>query len=272
MSLMAVLGWTGALATWPAAGALVYVNVADVGFTPTSTVAQAKYRLSQNNFDQSLDNGSGTSNTANFISSNLGNSSNTASNISGVTFNFVLDYKIAEGFTYSMTNTRTGLTSTLRWGEFASGTGTTAATLGGFAPNRAFNSLLIETRATQTQVRPTFNLSGLTFQSMGTTSQGSFVDELVTPLYSQTSSTPGFGLQRLVSDTNLADLNFTLTGQFTATRLERFSSDEQLKVTIFAQNGTASIPTSTTSSTFIPEPGCLAIAGIAALGLGRRRI
>ena len=255
-----------AITAMPAFAGVVYINQSDVSFTTSSTVAQAKYRLSHTNFDQSLDNGTGTANTANFISSNLGNSSTTANNINGVTFNFVLDYKATEGFTYSMTNSLTGLTSTLRWGQFSSGSGTTAATLGGFAPDRDFNSLYFETRATQTSVNPTFTVSGLSFSSTEATTQGAFIDTVVSPTYSEPGSSAGFSFQRLVSDINLADINFTLTGQLRATQNIGNGSDEQIKFVIYAQNGTANIPFSSSSTAFVPEPhGLLGLIAMACL-------
>jgi hypothetical protein len=268
----AILGGAGVLAALPAAGALVYVNTADVGFTPTSTVAQAKYRLSHTNFDQSLDNGAGTAKSGNFIKANLGNGSNGAPNIRGVAFNFSLQHTVGEGFTYRMTNTLTGTTSTLRWGSFGTTEGTTAATLGGLAPDRDFNSLLFETRATQTTVNPSFSVSGLTFTSASLTGVGSFFDRIVTPGYTEVGAASGFSYQRVVSDVNLADHNFTVAGQLIADRNVGNGSDEQLKFTIYAQQGNANLSAvSSGGNLAVPEPAAASMMLPAALLLMRRQ-
>lgn len=268
----AMLGWACGLAAWPAGAALVYVNTAEVGFTSTSTVAQAKYRLSHTNFDQSLDNGAGTGRSGDFIQANLGNGSNGAPNIRGVAFNFSLQHTVGEGFTYRMTNTLTGNTSTLRWGSFGTTEGTTATSLNGLQPDRDFNSLVLETRATQSSVNPSFSVSGLTFTSGSLSSVGSFFDRIVTPSYTEPGAANGFSYQRVVSDVNLADHNFTLAGQLIANRNVGNGSDEQLKFTIYAQQGIANISSvSSGGNLAVPEPAAAVVMLPAALLLMRRR-
>lgn len=268
---LVLIACAAALTARPATAAIVYVNSADVLFANPSTVAQAKYRLSQTNFDQSLDNGAGTSNTSNFISAHLGNGGTGAGSIRGVTFDFSLQHLVGDGFIYRMRNTATGSTSVLRWGEFATNEGTTALTLGGLTPDREFNSLYLETRATQTSVNPSFSVSGLTFTSDSLSSVGSFFDRVVTPTYSEPGSSSGFSFQRLVSDVNLAEHAFTVSGQLMADRLSGNGSDEQLKFTVYAQRGTASLPVAPPGSPAVPEPAA-AIALPAALLLLRRRV
>lgn len=208
----------------------VWINSNQVqNFVETGSVGQAKYRLSQNNFDMSLDRGQGT-NPGQFQSLNLGN--NNA--LSGRTFDFTLRHIAGEGLIFTMLNTVSRSSSTLAWGSFTTPpSGSVFTTIGGAEPaatdnpdanRRSFNALILTATSTR-------NNSSMTFSNLAFTSGLSLQDGA---LFGGAASTPGTGniAQRVVSDTNLASIDWTLTGSLTGSRDNSAGGDETVKFTI----------------------------------------
>lgn len=111
------------LASTAANAGLVYVNPTSMSGTVNSTEVGAKYRLSNSNWDMSLDNGAGTSSSSNFLSAGLGNNNQ----LSGRTYSFTLTHTAGQGFVFTMLDTASNAATTLSWGTFASPPGGTTA-------------------------------------------------------------------------------------------------------------------------------------------------
>lgn len=112
------------LASTAANAGLVYVNPTSMSAgTVNSTEVGAKYRLSNSNWDMSLDNGAGTSSSSNFLSAGLGNNNQ----LSGRTYSFTLTHTAGQGFVFTMLDTASNAATTLSWGTFASPPGGTTA-------------------------------------------------------------------------------------------------------------------------------------------------
>jgi hypothetical protein len=238
--------------------AAVYVNHSDVTYTPTQTVAGFKYRFSNTNFDMSLDNGNSSA-SANMITSDLGN----ISQLSTRSYLFEIRNIAGEGLIFKLMNQATGAVSTQAWGTFSSPTGASGnqlrANLNGILPDRSFNSLFFEARSTATN--SSFTFSNLDFTSDGVSELGDgFLGGTINPTTGLGGSSAGFAHQRLVSDFDLSEVNFTLTGVLSGMRTGT-TGDETLKFTVFAQQGDAVIP----ASLYVPEPGtvgmCLSVLG-----------
>ena len=231
----------------------VWINSGQIAnIVQLESVANSKYRLSQGNFDMSIDHGAGT-NPGQFISANLGNNSA----LSNVAFNFTVQHIAGEGVIFTMTNTNSSVTTTLSWGDFsAAPEGTTAGLLNGFAPDRSFNSLELSARAER--IGSSMAFSGLTFSSGLSVADGAF--------YNGEVSTPGVGsdVQRLVSDTDLSTIDWTLTGTLMGARDTSASGDETVRFMIgHKQVAFSVIP--------LPTPAGLAVAGLLAIPALRRR-
>ncbi|WP_169977521.1 PEP-CTERM sorting domain-containing protein [Tautonia rosea] len=243
----------------PAQAGQIYVNSPLVTIDSVGgTVANAKYRLSNTGFDVSLDNAPSTVTPADQVTATLGNVATT----SGKVFEFMLEHRAGEGIIFSLDGPGS-LDRTVSWGTFTTTpSGSNKANLNGKLPPSAFNSLVLSARATQ--AGSSFAFDDLNFSGAGLSlADGSFLSGTVTP---STGDPLGFINQRLYSNVNLADFNWTLTGTLTGTKLLT-GGDETVRFNVGFQQ---------VSATVVPEPSTLAMAGIssvalAGFGLHRRR-
>lgn len=250
---LVLLAWQGS-----ALGGMIFINSAQAQVSSvTGTVAQAKYRLSNTNWDQSLDRGTGTS-SGNFISLGLGNNAQ----LSTRTYEFSLENRPGQGLVFTMTDQTTLASSVLSWGVFSTATGgTSVPTIASQSVPTNFNSLWIEARSTRTGSSLSF--SGLSFAGSGLTlADGSFAAAVINPSVGGPGNAPGVYTQRLVSDTNLGAQAWTFRGLVSASRDSTSSSDESVKFTVGAQQVVA---------TFVPSAGTGAGLALAAGLLAARR-
>jgi hypothetical protein len=240
----------------------IYINSPLVIVESTDTVANAKYRLSNNNFDLSIDNSPSTFTPADQVTAGLGN----RATLSGRTFDFVLQHVAGEGIIFSATDSGS-IGATVSWGTFGTTPGgNNEAALNGILPPTEFNSLLIGARASQVvdAGSSSFEYENLAFSGSGLSIvDGAFTSGTVTP----TSGDPlGFSFQRLFADVNLADFDWTLTGTITGTKFGN-GGDETVRFNVGFQQVEASV---------VPEPSTLAMAGLGILAAGgfgvRRRL
>ena len=225
------------------------VHVNSLDFRPVSdsgtTVVGAKFKSDNTNWDLSLGNTGSTATSANFIQAGIGNNAF----ISARTYSFALEHKVGEGFIWSVTDKASLAKTTLSWGTFGTAPGgTNAATLNGLAPDRSFNALRIENRATGNGSQNIF--SNLSFTSAATFN-GSFFNGTIDPSTGYNAfATPtnGFSIQWLVSDTDLSTYDWTFGGDIQLVG----GNNEALRMDIHGRSLQA-----------VPEPGTMA-----ALGLG----
>ncbi len=219
--------------------------------------AQAKYRLSNTNWDHSVDYGNGT-NPGQFIQSGLGNNAQ----LSARTYDFRFEHIAGEGFISTMTDVTNpqnlGTPSILSWGSFTNPTGgTTTAQLNGFAPGAAFNGLLIEARASR--AGSSMSWSNLSFVGGGLNlADGAWASGLVDPSTSGPGDAPGFHYQRLVADTDLSQVDWVFTARVQGVRDSSASGDETVRFVVSAKN-------------YIPTPGAAGVMALVALAGARRR-
>lgn len=233
---------------------LIYLDSNLVTIHDEVTRAGAKYRLSNTNFDQSLDNGAGTANSKNFNRLNLG----TVSQLSGSTYDFQLSHRSGQGFLWSMTNVANGLTSVLGWGTFpipiTGGILDIDPLLNRIAPNRPFNGVAIEARGIGAGGRMV--VSNLTFSSPFAVADGTLANIDV----SQGSLT-----RRILASGDLSKTNWTLSGRVRAFK-NTPGGDENVKLTLFVKQYDA------TFAQPVPEPWTFATVGAAlAILLWRRK-
>lgn len=206
----------------PVAGATIYINSTLIPAPVNGTaVMNGKYRLSNNNFDQTIDTGT----SANQVTANLGNNNY----LSGRTWDFRLEHHTGEGFIFSMTSG--AVTSVVSWGTFATPPGgTNAPTLGGQAPGAAFNAILLTARATRNN--SSFSFSNLAFSSPTLTASGAFEAGTVTPATSGPGDPLGLWVQHMLAPgVNLALHDWILTGLLTGVR-DSGTGDETVRFLI----------------------------------------
>lgn len=231
-----------------ASAASVYVNSPLVtSYAPNATVGGMKYRISNGNFDLSLDRGTDTSGPAgSFISAGLGNHSF----LNGAAYDFTVQHVAGEGFIVTMTRVGVGSGATLSWGTFtAPPGGTTAATLNGIAPGAAFNAIGIESVASAGNRSAV--LSNLSFAS-GTVpvADGSFAGTTTTNGNSPQT-------QLVVADDDLSLSSWTLAGRITLSRVG-VGGDESVKLRLRFVDAAVTI---------VPEPATAALLAAGLLGL-----
>jgi hypothetical protein len=282
-----------AAAIGSAAAATVSFNAASDPIDSVDVSAfNAKIRVSNSNWDQSLGIGGGTSSSSNFISANLG----TTSQISTRTYDFSIENRVGQGIIFTVSDTQS--TPTIRVLAFGSGfspaispptSGTfnfqsqTSSTLGGvtYSGMSDFNSLLIQARASEINTltpNEEVTIQSISFNSATLNQEGSLNTGTVT------STTPGngsgviiggnpvtpatsFWQQRVTADTNLQDHNWTLNGRLQLRRGGTGGSDESISFIVTGQNVTL-------SPTVIPEPSralLLFFGGLALLVQRRRK-
>ncbi len=236
---------------WPAdaAAGLLYFDSDRVTISGESGRAGAKYRLSHTNFDQSLDNGPGTANPANFNRIGLGNTSQ----LSGRAYDFELSYRAGQGFLWSMTHAATGYRSVLGWGTFAAPPSADLLDLdpllNSLAPNRPFNGIAIEARSVGAGSR--LEVSNLVFESSLGVADGILRDINI----AEDSLT-----RRILASSDLSQTNWALRGRVQAFKTST-RGDENVKLTLNVKQYDAAF------STAIPEPWTFATVGIALGGL-----
>ena len=230
----------------PAFGSLYWANSDQVlmGESEDShTVAEAKFRLSYANWDQSLSNSAGTIATSNgnsFLSSNLVGYGTGYSNLTVASqFSFVFEHRINEGFVFTMTDlANPANVSTLAWGtDFSSlpGTVKSAATLPtasspGIAPTGSFNTLAINLQDSRNKPGTAMSFSNLSFKA--TDSLGNAL--LLADGGLQTSETALYGANSLLSQSIVANIdlsksNWALSGTLAGTRDNSTGGDESVK-------------------------------------------
>lgn len=267
----------------------VYVNSPSAIVTGESspTVFGAKFRMSNTNFDMSLDNGLGTQSFGpgfnSFVSAGLGNNTQ----LSNRTLDFVLEHFVGLGYRFTMTdpsNTPLFSARVLSWGNASLG-GTNASTLatnnsgGTRAPDFAdHNAIVIEARGERTGSSMAFSdlafSSSLaqigSFQSGSVTpgGQGPNNNNTYNPLPNVFSPKPSFYYQFALIQPGLSftDFNWSLTGKVTGARDNSAGGDETVRFQIMGKNLEYTVTQS------VPEPSSLLIfAGLGmALVAGRR--
>ena len=237
-----------ALGAGAASAASVYVNSPLVtSYAPIATVGGFKYRISNGNFDLSLDSGSDTSGPAgSFVSANLGNHSF----LNGAAYDFTVQHVAGEGLIVTLTRVGGGGGATVSWGTFTTPPGgTNAATLNGVAPGTAFNSISLQSVASGGNRSAT--ISNLTFTS-GTVGlgDGSFAGSTTT-----NGNTPQ--TQLVVADGNLALESWTLAGRIVLSKVA-VGGDESVKLRLGFVDAAVTI---------VPEPTTAALVALGLLGL-----
>lgn len=251
---------TLALAASNASAGMVYFNspLAPIA-SSTSTSAQAKFRFSNSNWDQSLDRGTGTT-SGNFISAHIGN----YQVLNNREFHFSLSHTPGQGFVFTVLNTSNGTATTLAWGSFTTLTNPTVLTaqINGVSPVAAFNGLQIEATATRANSAVYFRELSFTGSSL-TVANGSLMNGYIVPSEHGPGDASGLYTQEIVANTNLANHAWTFSGLISATRDSGSAGDEEVKFTVGTRQFVTSIP--------IPAPGAGALAGLASIPLLRRR-
>jgi hypothetical protein len=231
-----------------ASAASVYVNSPLVtSYAPNATVGGFKYRISNGNFDLSLDSGTDTSGPAgSFLSAGLGNHSF----LNGAAYDFTLQHVASEGFIVTMTRVGGGGSATLSWGTFTVAPGgTNAATLNGVAPGVAFNSIGLQ--AVASAGNRSAVLSNLTFTS------GSV--PVADGVFGATTTTNGNSpqTQLVVADDDLSLSSWTLGGRITLSKVGT-GGDESVKLRLTFVDAAVTI---------VPEPTTAALVAVGLLGL-----
>lgn len=227
----------------------------------------ARYRVSNTNWDQMIANSSLISGSTITQNANLGN--NNALN--NVVWDFSMVHTAGTGFAFTLSRTvgTTLTTSTVRYT-------TTIAGNPAVTPLRSFNAIEMYVEAgtdynTSTLASSHIQATNLAFNLTGSTQTGSLItlrDDLddVAPLGDGRDE--DLYKQFIVADADLSQFNWSVTGQLQAGftlaggATSAGSLDERLKFDIKALN-----------VTIIPAPAAasLTLAGLAMVGLRRRR-
>ncbi|MBL0922059.1 MAG: hypothetical protein IBJ10_08010 [Phycisphaerales bacterium] len=233
------------------------------GITVNSTAASAKMKASNTNWDMSLSPTTSTSGSfPSFLSRNVSNSMGTLT----AAWNFTLAFTASVGYELTMTSAADATTGTITWrmGD-AQINGVSAETLGGENALRSFNFIRLHARASGTGQEMVFSNLALDIAT-----QGVFLADTVTPTVGARSSIngdggAGFAYQDILSDVDLSQLNWALTGTF---ETNVATNSETLRFQIDMLNADFALQT-----TIIPLPtgAGLAIAGLLAVGARRRR-
>jgi len=193
-----------------AMAAAVQLGVDDADVTVNDRVGEARYRLSQTNWDQMLSNGANPITAPDITTNGLGN----ASALNNTTWDFSINYESGDdgdqGFTFVMNQVG------------GSGTGTLVYDvnnpLNGLTPTGAYNAIKIEVRAGALRDQSAYiesayiDVTDLTFSS-ALASSGS----LANPLSAFTPPTTAENnVNWIAADTNLSLLDWSLTGTITA--------------------------------------------------------
>lgn len=257
MAAAAVAIWTVA----PAMGALVYINSSQATINSSlSTAGNARYLLSQNNYDQNIQAGGGSVTGNNISVHHIGG----VSALSGRQFTFSLENRAGQGLLFNLsapaTSSRSAVNSTLAWGVFSPNITGQSPTIGGFAPGESFNVLSLAARADRE--RASMSVSELIFTSPNAlVADGAFANGTAVP---SSLTTVGTFTQTLVSDTNLAGIDWMLTGKLTGIRDISASGEASVAFQINLINASVSAPV-------VPEPSTVAMSLMVAIPLLLRR-
>jgi hypothetical protein len=226
-----------------ALAAVVSLNPSMQGYTVTGDVMDARYRLSNTNWDHMISTSSNVSGSTLASQADIGN--NAALN--NVTWNFNLSFSPAGGWTYSLTNGSTVRTRT--W----------SSDFNGVSPFRSFNAIEMFVVATNPNANQYVSVSSsatqIQFSSASATTTGSLIDLV--------SVSSGLKAQFLISDTDLSTFAWSLTGKVNLSYVlqpgqNAGNLDERAKFDI-------------KGATVVPAPGAMAMMGLAGLVAGRRR-
>jgi hypothetical protein len=178
-----------------------------VDFGSNLTVGNAKFRMSQANFDQSLGFGSGT-NTGTFRANDLGNNPYLMQS----DYLLVLTYSPVDGFAFTMTrlDSDPARVTSLSWSE--------ANPINGVAPTASFNAIEIDARANL--IGATMSFSGISFIGIDL-QRGSFANGTIA-----SGVAPA---QWAVADIDLSKIPWTLSATVHASRTAVASGDENVR-------------------------------------------
>jgi hypothetical protein len=241
-----------ATASTASAGAIVNLNPSTAGLTVTSDVMDARYRLSNTNWDQMISTSSNVSGSTLVQTSNLGNHDQ----LNGRAYDFSLGFDPVGGWTWAFTPVTSGSPSTLMW----------SAPFNGANPNRPFNGLELFVVAANMNAANiasgTAAATNLAFSSAAATTTGSLADLVSTWTGPNTG---GLQLQFITSDTDMSTFAWTLTGRVALSFSYQPGAttpggnlDERLKFDIKAAQ-------------IVPAPGFVSLAGVAGIAAVRRR-
>jgi hypothetical protein len=241
-----VLALTAACAL-PAAAATITLNYPAANIASSSgTVMDARYRVSNTNWDQMIASDSNISPSVIVQQANLG----THNQLNGALWNFSIGYAPTSGWTYTLALDSGGnpsaTTSTLVWNT----------PFNGASPTRSFNAL--ELFAVVGSLpggvsSMSMQVTGMTFVSPGNTVIGTLPD---------LTTTGGLVRQWVYSDSDLSATSWTLAGQLRGAFVGTTGSnlDERIKFDVKA-----------TTVTLVPSPGAATLLGLSGLLAARRR-
>lgn len=261
-----------ALSMGAATAGRVFVNSTEHTPGTGTTAAGFKFRASPADWDCSLGNQISTFNSANFLAANPANRFDG----NGCTVQFTIENRPGEGMVLTTGGTpgTRAITARLAWGTFSPSVNATsqAASLNGAVPGTPFDTLTLEaqSRVSGSALR----LRNLAFAAPGMTVTGNLIEADIAAHGTSTNH------QHIVSDTNLATVAWTLTGEVCLRRqkddTQSFSADELVRLLVTAkQGGRLRDPAPQLDPTLapVPEPAAatLSAAALAGLWLRRRR-
>lgn len=226
-----------------ASAAEVALNASGNGYTFSGDIIDARYRLSNTNWDHAISTSSNVTPATLASTANIGNNSQ----LNNVTWDFALSFSPSNGWTYTLTN---GPTSHVR---------TWSAPYNGVSPIRSFHALEIFVVATNPNATIYQSVSAratnMSFVSAQATTTGSLVDLV--------SVSNGLVRQYVISDTDLSTIAWSLQGKVNLAYVlnpgqNAGNLDERVKFDIKGE-------------TAVPAPASLALLGAVGLGAGRRR-
>lgn len=257
MRSVALAALAGVLWSAPAFAGVVVLNADQSQYTFGETRALVRYRTSQTNWDQIVATSSSISTSTIVQQANLG----TLPALNGVAWDFVLNFRQGIGYEWTLSRVGGSQVSTVRW----------EADFNGVSPLRQVNAIRFYAEAGATMpggiATAQMSVTNLAFSASGFTNTGTLVDLVddwddVGP---NDGNDPDLPSQAIIADADLTTTDWTFSGRVRAswTFLPGFTApagnlDERLKLDV--KMGSA-----------IPSAGSLAILGVAAAVVSRRR-